>query len=390
MLRKFSFIAVFIFILTASCSREAVNSIEYEDLATFNIGVLENELDLFNIEGRGRLKKTELVMRDGQFFISNGTGAKVLRYNSYGDLLFMIYNEETNPRLINLKPKSENTPETRWAQSWALKEPSHIAVDSQKKIYVVDKLPPERHNVDSAEKAILDSIVLCFDETGKFIEYLGQEGRGGTPFARIEGIWTSQNDEIIVVCRFSKGIKVYCYDSSGSHRTTLEFYNEKLPVPQGREGLLTSFESIATAPDAPLVYLKINYYREIFDPTINTQSGFEADSSWLWLVDTETGEYVRGVEIPFYGSEKLLYSMFGAAQDEKVFLYIPVEEGYAILILHADGSKAQRRGIIKVNPDKLQFITFNVSTDGVLSALLAGNYNVRLVWWRTDKLAREM
>ncbi|GMO30350.1 MAG: hypothetical protein Pg6A_19320 [Termitinemataceae bacterium] len=210
-------------LLCASCSRSAVRSIEREDLATFDIGVMENELDLFNIEGRGSFKKTELAMRDGQFFITNGTGNKVVRYNSYGDLLFMIYNEENNPTPVQLKPKSENAAETRWAQPWALQEPSHIAVDSLKKIFVVDKLPPERHNVDTLEKAILDSIVLHFDENGRFIEYLGQEGRGGTPFARVEGIWTSRKDELVVACRFSKGIKVYCYDAGGDHRTTLEF-----------------------------------------------------------------------------------------------------------------------------------------------------------------------
>jgi hypothetical protein len=382
-----------VFALAAGCSKDYSISIEREDLAAFPIGMFEDELDLFNLEQRGGMKKTEFAMRDGQFFIANGTGAKVVRYNSYGDLLFMIYNEETNPRLLNLKQKSEDADETRWAYAWDLRQPSHIAVDSQKNIFVVDKLPPERNSYNAAEKAVLDSIVLCFDNTGRFIEYLGQEGRGGTPFSRIEGIWTTVNDDIVVVCRTSRGINAFRFDSAGNHQTTLTFQNEKLPVPSGNQGLITSFESVAVAPDKAVIYLKMNYYREIVDPSVNTAAGVAAESSWLWLVDMDTGEYIRGVDIPFYvpdEGENALYALFGAANNEKVFLYTPVEEGFAILILQTDGSNKQRRGVIRVNSDELQFITFNISFDGVLSALLADDFNVRIVWWRTDRLAREM
>ena len=384
----------------AACSRSTAVSIAREDLAVFNIGVFEDELDLFDLERRGGMKKTELAMRDGQFFIANGTGGKVVRYNSYGDLLFMIYNEETNPRLLTLKQKTDGAEETRWAHSWALQEPSEIAVDSRKYIYVVDKLPAERHSIDSEEKAVLDTIVLCFDETGRFIEYLGQEGPGGTPFARVEGVWTTKNDQVVVACRFSKGLRVYCYDSAGQHLTTLQFYFSELLVPEGKQGVITSFESLAVAPDEPLLYLKINYYRDIFDTAVGTTAGVEVDSSYLWVVDMDSGSYLRSVEIPFYElvtvennrreSENVLYSLFGAANEGKVFFYTPVEEGYAILILGADGSNKRRHGVIKVAPEEQQFITFNVSADGVLSALLADNFDVRLVWWRTDKLAREM
>ena len=100
-------------------------------MASFDIGVLEDELDIFNIEGRAGHKKTELAMRDGQFYVSNGPGSKIVRYNSYGDLLFMIYNDETNPRLLNLKQKTDGAAETRWAWAWPLREPSFIAVDSK-------------------------------------------------------------------------------------------------------------------------------------------------------------------------------------------------------------------------------------------------------------------
>lgn len=389
-----------IILALAACSSSNTVSIEREDLATFNIGVFEDELDLYDIEERGAERPTTFTMRDGQFFISNGSGAKIVRYNSYGDLLFMIYNAELNPPPMTLKEKVEGMSETRWAIAWDLREPSHIAVDAQKNIYVVDRLPPERHSVDGVEKAVLDSIVVCFDNTGRFLEYLGQEGRGGTPFSRVEGIWTTNDDGLVVICRTGKGIKAFCYDSQGNLGTTIQFRNDKLPVPKDMHGVITSFESASVAPDEAVMYLKINYYREIFDPVVNTSAGVEAAGSSLWVVDMGNGEYLRDIELPFYESvttknnkktsEKFLYSLFGASQGGKLFLYAPVEEGFSILVLQTDDLKKQRRGVIKVNPDELRYLTFNVSADGVLSALLADSFTVHLAWWRTDKLAREM
>jgi len=57
------------------------------------------------------------------------------------------------------------------------------------------------------------------------------------------------------------------------------------------------------------------------------------------------------------------------------------------LILETGGSGKQRRGIIKISPDERHYLVFNISPDGLLSALLADEYTVKLVWWRTDKLA---
>jgi hypothetical protein len=73
-----------------------------------------------------------------------------------------------------------------------------------------------------------------------------------------------------------------------------------------------------------------------------------------------------------------------------VFFYYPIETGFSILLLATDGSDEQRRGIINVGSDELMYSAFDVSDEGILSALLATNYEVKLVWWRTDKLARDM
>ncbi|GHU39603.1 lipoprotein [Spirochaetia bacterium] len=383
-----------------SCSEDKSVSVERVDLKTFDIGRLESEIDLYNLEGKRSQTKTAIKMRSGLFYISNGNGEKVACYNSYGDLLFMIYNDETNPPLRTLRTKTDNAAVTRWAYSWPLNSPGAIAVNHAKHIYVEDILPAERHSFDKEQKALLNSLVLHFDADGRFIEYLGQEGPGGTPFSRIEGIYSSANDEIAVVCRLPKGRKVYWFDAGGTLLYLIQILDDALPMPDNVYGLWSSLDQISVSPDERKLYLKIDYYLEIHDESTGTIAGREPASSYMWTVDAENGAYIRKTPIPFFEStttlnnkkvtDKLLYSLFGVMNNALVFLYSPIEEGFSILILSTNGNNEQRRGIISVNPEELQFCTFDVSEEGILSALLADSFNVKLLWWRTDKLARDI
>jgi hypothetical protein len=381
-----------------SCSKNKNLSIEREDLFSFDIGRLENELDMFDLEGARSLRKTALKMRDGFFYISNGNGEKIARYNSYGDLLFLIYNEETNPPPLTLRERTEGSAVTRWSYKWPLREPGSITVNSAKHIFVEDRLAPERHSFDTEQKTILDRLILHFDTNGKFVDYLGQEGKGGTPFPRIENIFTSVDDDLVVVCQLPAGRRVFWYDSIGNQIYDIIFSNDALPIPSGRFGLIPSLDTIGIAPDERKIYLKVDYYREITDESTNTLSGRESDRSCIWSINAGDSSFSGSIDIPFFETyssvnnrritENLLYSMFGVMDGGRIFLYYPIETGFSILILAADGSDEQRRGIINVSNDELLYYTFDVSNDGILSALLSSNYNVKLVWWRTDKLAR--
>jgi hypothetical protein len=81
--------------------------------------------------------------------------------------------------------------------------------------------------------------------------------------------------------------------------------------------------------------------------------------------------------------------MLGVIKDSRVFLYFPVDGGYSLLVLTA-GSREQRLGFIQVRNEELEYNTFNLSAEGILSGLLATEWDARLVWWRTDRLLGEM
>jgi hypothetical protein len=386
-------------LLLGACAEQGLVSVAREELFTLEIGRLEDQIDLYNLEGGRGARKTSLAMRDGLFYLSDGNGGKVAHYTSYGDLLFMIYNEETNPPPMTLRTDAEGASvATRGAFSYPLLEPGAIAVDSRKHIYVEDRLPYERRGFDAENRILEDSIVLHFDANGRFLEYLGKEGIGGSPFPRIERISVSAQDDFAVVCRLPTGWNIYWYDAEGTLLYFLPLANELIPIPPDRQPVFPSIDSIAVSPDSKKLFVKVDYYRETFDESTNTKLGAEPDSSVIWLMKVENGAYEGTIEVPFFEqpasennsrvTERLLYSLLGVVKNDRVFLAFPVEEGYSIMILSTDPHE-QRRGFIQVEPEELQFNAFTISPEGILSALLATDFNAKLVWWRTDKFLEE-
>lgn len=382
-----------------SCSENDIRSISRENLFALGIGRLEDQIDLMNFEGTPSSEKTRITMRDGLFYISDGKGEKVVRYTSYGDLLFMIYNEENNPPPMTL-PVNPSAGEhaTRWASVYPFREPGEIQVDSRKHIYVEDRLPPDRHNFDQESRALLDSTVLHFDTDRKFVEYLGREGLGGSPFPRIDSLHVSVDDEIAVVCRIPQGWNIYWFTADGMLRYSIPISNNTLPIPPNQD-LFPSIDSFSIAPDERKIYIKINYYRSTFDASTGTKTGIPFDSSVIHVLNVESGMYESIIEIPLFEqkytegkreyTESLIYSMIGAVNDGWVFLSVPVDGGYSLLVVR-ENSPEQRRGYIQVDNNELFFNAFDVSADGILSGLLADDWQAKIVWWRSDSLIGEI
>jgi hypothetical protein len=385
----------------SGCESPRTPPVVREDLFVLDIGRLEDQIALYDLAGDRGTRRTDLAMRDGLFYISDGSGGKIIRYNSYGDLLFMIYNEGTNPPPLTLKPLEEDSVVTRWAVPYPLMENGEIAVDSRKHIYVRDRLPDERHGFDSENKALLESIILHFDADGRFVEYLGQDGIGGTPFPRIEGIFSSQRDELAVVCRIPAGWNVYWYGADGTLLFLVQLRNDAIPVPRDRDLVIPSLDGIAAAPDGRKLFIKVDYYRDTFDESTATRTGNEPDSSMIWIMDVEKEFYEKTLEIPFFEytymeknrriTTRMPYSMMGVVRSGRIFFYFPVENGYSLLIMSPEpgSNNEQWRGFIQVDNTELQFNAFDLSSEGILSALLVDDWQVKVVWWRTDQFIGE-
>jgi hypothetical protein len=371
--------------------------VQREDLFSLDIGVLEDQIALFNFDGTRGMRRTDIAMREGLIYISDGNGGKILRFNSYGDLLFMIYNQETNPPPLTLPPLIDGALLTRWAVRHPLSEPGKITIDSRNHIFVRDRLPVERHSFDAESGVLLDSVVLHFDAEGRFIDYLGREGIGGTPFPRIEGLFTTHGDEVVVISRTPTGWNAHWFDSAGIFLFVVQLENDALPIPPDRDDVFPSLDTIFAGHNARRLYVKVDYYRHLYDESTNAIIGIEPDSSVVWIMNAENGVWEDYVDLPFFEYTSVVqnrriisrkpYSLAGITRGDQIFLIFPVEGGYSLRVisLAAGGAGQQRRGFIEVDNREMQFNAFDLSPDGILSALLADDWQVRLVWWRTDR-----
>jgi len=279
-------------VLTGACKNNQIDSVEREELFTLEVGHMEDQIALYNLDGTRGIRRTGFTMKDGQFYISDGNGGKISRFNSYGDLLFMIYNEETNPPPISLKTIiSGEEQATRWAYSYPLEQPGWIAVDSRKHIFVEDRLPSQAHRIDREKNSLLDGIILHFDQDGRFINYLGCEGVGGSPFPRIVALTATVNDELAVICRLPGGWEIYWFNSSGMLLYLVKISSSVIPSLPDWPQALSVIDSVMASPDSRRLFMKVDYSRDTFDQSTNTRTGSEPVSSAIWILNVEDGSY---------------------------------------------------------------------------------------------------
>jgi len=113
------------------------------------------------------------------------------------------------------------------------------------------------------------------------------------------------------------------------------------------------------------------------------------------MMNIEDGSYGKPLNAPLYeyapagnrrDTFKVFYSLAGVSGKGRAFLLAPMEGGYSVFIL---GPGFERRGFLQADNEELLFSKFDVSPDGILSAALADEWKVKIVWWRTDKLTGE-
>ena len=396
-------------ILSFSCSRnQTISTIREEKLFTVNYGKYENELYLFNLSNLGQIN-TKLYMKDGFFFISDDNAKKIMQMTSYGDLIGIIYNPETNPEPSFLRKiqnsgnsNSDLTQQkttTQTAQKHLFNKLSNIAVNSDKNIFVVDQISEERQEQDLQTKTILKEVVLRFSNDGKFIDYIGQEGPGGTPFPFIKDIFVTKNNELIVTCVINDGHEVFWFSPSGFLKYTIPIKTESIPLIQKDElensEVFITIDKIIPDYTKQKLFIKTDYHKTVIDTEANVQSGIEYFQTLLHPLNVENGQYEESLVIPPYedivtdGFSKLTYNtsfdFLGVTESGWFFFIAPDNTGYVIQMIQPNGQRIIKRHL-DYNRDKTVYLNFSLSDEGIISALLATTEKAQVVWWRTDTL----
>ncbi len=78
------------------------------ELFSLSMGKMEDQIDLFQFENAMVERTNSVTMRDGWFYVANASAGKIMVFSSYGDLIFLLYNPQTNPAPTILGPVDTN------------------------------------------------------------------------------------------------------------------------------------------------------------------------------------------------------------------------------------------------------------------------------------------
>lgn len=382
--------------ITSCNDSKSFRHLDRVHMFSLGYGVLEDQINLFSLPDSPPPLPTSIAMRDGIFFIANGNSSKLMTLSSFGDLLSMVYDPDVNPAPVILSEDTEYSGiQGRLAKVYPFNEPGLIAVDSKRTVFVQDRVPEERRSFDSHIEASLDYVVLRFSRDGEYLDYLGQEGVGGTPFPYISSLNISSRDECIITSTTGLGWTVFWFDPRGVLLSTTTIRRDRLPVAKDDEGFIPSLDGISAASDETSIYLKIDYFRDVVDRETKTHAGIEFTKSLLWTLNRQSGLYEGSQEIPAFASPVV------AARGEKqvprswdyagtavgrVFLSAVDEDGQTYWALFNPHDRSLRRFSLQIEPDERQYMNFSLSPDGILTALLGNMYEARVVIWRFDKI----
>ncbi len=402
-MRKLIFIALACLSVFSCKKQGAVASVKRERLFSLEYGSLENQLNLSTgLNSTGAIN-TDIAMRDGFFYISNGESQKILELNSYGDLLTLYHNPETNPAPLfdssgSRQGNTNKNISTRKTVSYPFNAPSLMALDSRQYVYVAETLPKERQ--ESGDNKILRQVVLRFN-SDSFVDYIGQQGQGGTPFPFIKNIYTTAGDCLVVVCIVHDGIEVFYYNQRGERLyDTLIKYSDAPDYGEDKPGVtrFSEVENVVPDPVNRRLFVKADYYETSIDSGSKAQNGIADPVSVVFPYDLATGKFGAGIEIPPYEESvtrgfakqtfRLPYDFAGVTKNGWLFFTITVDSGCMVQMVQPDGGRTIRRQL-NFDTKNLVYSSFDLSENGIISALLAGHDKATVVWWRTDALTEQ-
>ena len=143
------------------------------------------------------------------------------------------------------------------------------------------------------------------------------------------------------------------------------------------------------------LFVKIDYYNTTIDETSKVQNGIEYNSTYIYPLDAISGKYGKPIVIPPFEEVKTQgfsrqmyknpYDFLGVSANGWMFFTATNDDGYIVQIVDPSGGKVIKRQL-KFNNDAVVYQSFCLSTEGIVSALLATKEKADVVWWRTDSL----
>lgn len=349
-------------LLPAACTRQPPPELAGAELFSLSLGPLDEQLDLFRIGGAAARHATRISMRDGLFYIANGSARKVMQLSSYGDLLLLIYDPRSNPAPAGMAAGAA----TRRAVPHALRDPSHVAVDSGQRLFVVDAVAGAGHG----------QVVRRFGAQGQYLGTIGREGAGGRPFPHVQRLTVTADDWLVVTARTPRQWRCYWYDAAGALREQVELpYAGRLG---GEAGVLVW--EVMPQLAARRLFLFV-------DPA-SAADGARAPE--VRIYDVASRSVTGSFALPAGGEPAApAYYPLGVTAGGLLFLTRRENDRTHSLAVLGRGGRVVTRRRFGLDETGLGFAALGMSAGGVLFGLLAEDARARVVWWRSDLLVEQ-
>lgn len=366
MLKKISLLFIVIIFLT-NCSKKQEN-LKQEHLFHIPVGIMEDEVNLFEKYGAITLDKLYYSMYNGVFYVVNTPSNKVMRFSSHGDVLSLIYNPKTYPGIISNDEQKRIT-------SYPFSNPTSIAIDSTGNFYVQDNAFAEKQFSTTPGQPFFDNVIIKFNDKGEKLYTLGQEGINSSNFPLIHRITTTKNNDIVVIARLFDSWKIYWFDSEGLLKT----------APEVIENSQLSKNNSIYIDD---IFVDMNEIKVYISTDILTK---ESNNKQITLFSKELGanKEFKPVLEKRPGNNENITSLIGI--DNKSNLYYLSSSGnnrkyyYTLYIVNNEGKiTAENRLETPFSPSQI-IPKFYFSTQNVITAFLIHSSGVEVVWWRIKK-----
>ena len=371
----------------ASCAGRPPAELSGDELFSLGIGPLDEQLDLVRAAGTPAPHTTRVAMRDGLFYIANGNARKVMQLSSHGDLLLLIYDPERNPEPVGPAPGA-NAAATRVAVPHRFGALSHIAVDSGRRILVVDAAGDETTGG-------YGHVVKRFGPDGSYLGAIGREGRSGTPFPFVERLTVMADDTLVVTARTPAQWVNYWFDGAGRLQDRLEL--EHAGRLGGESGLVIRDLLPLVSQRRLLVFVEAWPVGGDGDGG----GGRGGGEPGVRLYDVASRSVVASYAVPDSGLRRATgpaggdepagpgYHPLGVTADGLLFLTRREDDRTRSLLVLGRGGRVVVRRQWTLDETGLGYVSLGMSDDGVLYGLLGAGDRARMVWWRGDLLVAD-
>ncbi|MCP4178936.1 MAG: hypothetical protein GY756_14335, partial [bacterium] len=176
------------------------------------------------------------------------------------------------------------------------------------------------------------------------------------------------------------------FSIDGDLRYTVPINKSFIPMPADETDLIPTLEGIIPDLNEYKLYIEMSYYKENKDEDIGEVfSGIYSLNvlpeakyyGWARLPDNKVT--IEDIEI------NTPYMLIGNIDEYLLYISYCREGMYKLLISNNSGEFIQEK-ILNINAHNIIYWNFYLSNEGILSGMFFTEEDVKIIWWRTDKL----